>query len=416
MRRSKGSRPKFDAAGFRRRLPAIGFALLVSLFLAWQIVRTTVVNAAGRDAPAAAAKVAPNDPEVIRGFIEMELANRQGIVGPAAKAAGRQALQKAPLMDEPFLLAGIDGLIAKDNRLARLHLTRALARNPRNRLSRLFMLELELRAHDPAGAAQDMTILSRLMPDVQKVFVPELARLARDPQTNRGLRDTLRSDPVMLASVLDNLAANRADPDLVLWLAGDSAGAVNGDVADWRRTLLNAMVGRDDVDRARQLWAGFSGVDAAKVSGGVYDADFAGLPGLPPFNWDLSSSEMGAAERDRKGGLQVEYYGRTRGELAAQMLTLSPGAYRLLVRAEGDLDTPQHRLVWRVLCSKSNAVVAELPLAKITYAGRTLAGNFTIPKGCDAQWLKLFGEPTEFPKIENVLIRTVRIQKIGTVS
>lgn len=399
-------------------MPAIACALLVSLFLAWQIVRTTVVNAAGRDAPAAAAKVAPNDPEVIRGFIDMELANRQGIVGPAAKAAGRQALRKAPLMDEPFLLAGIDGLIAKNNRLARLHLTHALARNPRNRLSRLFMLELQLRAHEAAGAAQNMTILSRLMPDVQKVFVPELARLARDPETNRGLRDTLHSDPVMLASVLDNLAANRTDPDLVLWLAGDAAGAANGNanVANWRRTLLNAMVARDDVDRARRLWAGFSGVDAANASGGVYDADFAGLPGLPPFNWDLSSSEMGAAERDRKGGLQVEYYGRTKGELAAQMLTLSPGAYRLLVRAEGDLDTPQHRLVWRVLCSKSNTVVAELPLAKVTYAGRTLVANFTVPKGCDAQWLKLFGEPTEFPKIENVLIRTVRIQKIGTVS
>jgi hypothetical protein len=52
-----------------------------------------------------------------------------------------------------------------------------------------------------------------------------------------------------------------------------------------------------------------------------------------------------------------------------------------------------------------------MPLAGITYAGRTLVAAFEVPPRCRGQWLRLVGEPTEFPKIENVLIRNLRIQR-----
>jgi hypothetical protein len=214
--------------------------------------------------------------------------------------------------------------------------------------------------------------------------------------------------------VLQHLAANGASPELVLRVAGNPPVRVTElDAADWRQTLLGAMVARGDVRRAYRLWGVFSGLKANEIRPGVYDGEFRGTAGLPPFNWNFASSEMGAAERDRSGGLQVEYYGRTAGELATQLVVLPPGRYRISFHAEGDLSSPQHRLIWRMQCLRSNAPVFEFPLANITYAGRNLAGDFSVPARCPAQWLKLVGEPTEFPKIENVLIRNLRIQQIG---
>jgi hypothetical protein len=261
-----------------------------------------------------------------------------------------------------------------------------------------------------------MAILSRLMPDAQKVFLPELARFARNPRMRDTLRQSLDLDPNLHGLLLHHLASNGADANLVLQMAGARPPAVAEGSPDWRTALVDSLIRKGEFQRARQQWARFSGVSSTGVPEGVYDGDFQGLPGLPPFNWSFASSELGAAERDRKGALQVEYYGRTRGDLAWQLLMLPPGRYRMSFHAEGDLASPQHRLIWRMQCQKNDLAIMEFPLTNISYAGRRLAGDFTVPPACNAQWLKLVGEPTEFPKIENVLIRNLLIQQIGRPS
>jgi hypothetical protein len=315
-------------------------------------------------------------------------------------------------MEDPFLIEGMTGLFRRQDARAEAMLSEALARNPRSRLARLFALEVRLRRGQAAGAARDMAILTRLMPDAQQVFVPELARMARDPRTSRALRQALRTDRRLHGLVLHHLAQQGANLDLILRIAGDLPGATpDPEIADWRATLMNALAAKGDITRAYLLWRNFTGAEGEP--GGVYDGDFQGRPGLPPFNWRLASSEMGAAERARRGGLEVQYYGRTAGELASQLLMLQPGRYRIGFHAEGDLNSPQHRLIWRLQCHRGNRTIMELPLANITYAGRTVVADFTVPANCQGQWLRLVGEPTEFPKIENVLIRDLQIRRMA---
>jgi len=383
-------------------------ATLLSLALAVVVVRVGLIYSLGPRA-FAAASFAPNHPRVLASEIDGELGSNKGVVTDRARTAARKLARRAPLRDNPMLIGGIDALVAKDPWKAKQFLSHALARNPRSEFARLLMLELDLRTSDVKHAVIDMTILGRLLPDVQTVFVPELARMARDPRTSRALAPTLRSDPVMLASVLQHLARNGADPRLVLELAGGVSPPPN-DVADWREPLLRAMVDRGDAVQARRLWGAFAGMEQTGSGAAIYDNGFRGLPGLPPFNWALKASEIGVAERDRDGGLQIEYYGRQPGELAEQLVALPPGRYRLGFRAEGDINDPQHRLFWRIACVWSEkAALIELPIADLTFAGRTIAGDFTVPAGCSAQWLRLVGEPTEFPKVESVMIRQIRI-------
>jgi hypothetical protein len=119
---------------------------------------------------------------------------------------------------------------------------------------------------------------------------------------------------------------------------------------------------------------------------------------------------------DKGKSLEVEYYGRADSELASQLLALPPGSYRLSFHAEGDLKGPAHRIIWRVQCLDGKTTPLSLPLANITYAGRNIATAFTVPASCPGQWLKLIGEPTEFPKNESVSIRNLKIQKMGGAS
>ena len=390
-------------------------AAVLSLAAAALVVRTTMIYWLGSRADAAA-PLAPNNPRVLAAAIDRELTAHRGTPSDHTAALAERALRHAPMLDEPLLVGGIRALQAKDEAKARQLLQHALARNPRSEFTRLLMLELDLRAGDVRRAVFDMTILGRLLPDVQTVFVPELARLARDPRTAQTLAPTLRTDPGMLAAVLHYLADNGTSPALVLQLAGRiPVGPPPEDVDDWREPLLKAMVARGDALGARRLWAAFAGMKGSSTGGGaIYDDAFRGLPGLPPFNWALNASDIGAAERNKNGGLEVEYYGRDAGELATQLIALSPGRYRLAFRVEGDIHDPQHRLFWRVYCARpDNVMLVEVPIANLTFSGKTLGGDFSVPADCPAQWLKLVGEPTEFPKIESVTVRRIQIAPLG---
>ncbi|MDB5699198.1 MAG: hypothetical protein JWN69_2002 [Alphaproteobacteria bacterium] len=410
-RRGRG----LDLGPVKQRWRSLTVALLASLFFAWLIIRTAIVNEIGLSRPRAAAFIAPEDPRVTAGLVNLEMRRRMGKIRPVVKRVSREALLRAPLMEEPFLLAGIDRLLRRDQQGAHLFLSHALKRNVRSRVGRLFMLELSLRGGDVKQAIAEMTILSRLMPDVENVFVPELARMAQEPKTRPTLRKMLQSDPRMLELVLNHLATKGDNPDIVLELAGNLR-TVSGEVGDWRQGLMISLVNRGDVARARRLWSYFGG-GAAEANGNlIYDGDFEGHQGLPPFNWSLSSGNAGVAETDKSKALEVEYYGRADAELATQLLALPPGRYRFSFRAEGDLKGPAHRLIWRVQCVDGKTTPLQLPLSKITFAGRNIAVAFTVPPGCPGQWLKLVGEPTEFPKNESVSIRNLKIQKMGGAS
>lgn len=404
-----------DLGPVKRRWRALAAALVAAAFLGWLIIRMAIVQEMASSRPRVAAFFAPEDPRVIAGLVNLEMRNRMDRVRPVVKKVARQALVRAPLIEEPFLLAGIDRLLRRDQEGAHRFLSHALTRNARSRVARLFMLELSLRRGDVTRAIADMTILSRLLPEVGAVFVPELARMAQDPQSRPALRDTLRSDPLMLEAVLHHLATKGDNPELALQLAGNLRTS-SGETGDWRQAVMDALVRQGKVARARQLWAYFGGGAAGTRDNLVYDGDFEGRPGLPPFNWRLNASNTGVAEIDKGQSLEVEYYGRADSELASQLLAIPPGSYRLSFHAEGDLKGSEHRIIWRVQCLDGKTTLLSLPLANITYAGRNVATAFTVPASCPGQWLKLIGEPTEFPKNESVSIRNLKIQKMGGAS
>lgn len=371
---------------------------------------TSAVDALVREKPALAAAIAPDDPRIVFRLARAQVILNRGVVTPQSAAAVREAMAGAPLAEEPFLVEGLAAQVAGDAARSERLLSTVKRRNPRARAARLLLLNHYLQAGRVPDAAAEIAVLHRLMPAASKVLVPELAKFARNPATRASLAGILRSDPELGEAVLQDLAAKNPDPELVMSLARQ-VPAPAGAERPWQGKLIRAVVEKGNVEQAQRLWQQLSG-RSQPAEGTVYDPAFQGLPGPPPFNWELSSSGAGVAERSKSGGLQVEYYGRQPVELAAQLLRLAPGRHVLRATVEGDSSEKGPQLAWRLSCL-DGTTIAELPLRDVTFQPKALSAGFSVPPGCGAQWLRLNGIPSEFPDTQSVTVRNVSIEAAG---
>jgi hypothetical protein len=388
----------------------IALASAGALLLGWQVVKTSAVDATIRRQPGIAAAIAPDHPRVRIAIAAAQFAAQQGRLSPALRASAIDALARAPMADEPFYFAAIDALANKREAEGERLLLEARRRDPRSRLARLILLDRYLRTKRIPEAGTEIAVLSRLMPRAGEVLIPELARMVREPRTGTALVKVLGREPSLQQQVLARLATDGADPDLILNIAGSSpatSGTPGG--LPWQRALLAKLVEQGDLGRAHRLWRSFAGLPAAEGGKSVHDGDFRGAPGAPPFNWQLTNGPAGVADRVRTPALQVNYYGRENVELAAQLLMLRPGRYRLQFRAEGDASGEGSQLLWAVTCTGSKAQLLSLPLREVNYTPRTLSGQFTVPAGCAGQWLQLRGSAGEFPKAQDATISQVQV-------
>ena len=406
MRRRRSAGPRRGAAGWL----AILILTLASIFVGWLVVRTSAADALIKRRPAHAAVVAPRDPRIPISLAMLEFRAAAGTVRPETRKAAIDALERAPLEDEPFFFAAMEALVQGEDSRALELLHEVRRRNPRSRFARLILLDRYLRLGRIDEATGEMTALNNLITGAGGILIPELGRLARSPQTGRALEAALRRNPEPRDMLLEHLAQTGADPELILRLARNvPAPRGPGTGRAWQGKLVDGLISRGDFNRAYAFWRTFSAPQAPARKVGLYDPEMRGLPGLPPFNWHFPATPAGAAERSN-GTLTVEFYGRDSAMLAEQLLVLSPGRYRLLFIAEGSADGESSKLAWRIQCAPRATELGAIMLTKVAYSPKRITGEFTVPaSGCPAQRLQLVGHAAEFVKPQNVTIRGLQL-------
>jgi hypothetical protein len=248
------------------------------------------------------------------------------------------------------------------------------------------------------------------MPRSQEVLIPELTKLAVAPKSRNAVLQAI-GDSSLMTAVLDHLAARGADTQLILALAARQRPSTTT-FAQWQTRVLQRLSEAGEVRRAYDLWLRFLGQTEAPAST-IYDPDFKGLPGPPPFNWALHSSELGSAEFVAGEAIEVTYFGRGPAALARQLLLLRPGQYTFEVQAEGQANGQGSKLVWRLGCQGLQSPLLSMPLEQVTYTPKRLSGRFSVPGGCGAQWLELVGVPAEFPTAQSARVTGVQIVRSG---
>jgi len=202
---------------------------------------------------------------------------------------------------------------------------------------------------------------------------------------------------------LEALAADAHNSEAILALADPvhrNAGS------HWLPILLAALVRDGEFGKARSIWANVARVPNPNHL--VFDSRFSNDKPPPPFNWDLTSSTVGLAERQSGGRLHVIFYGQDDGALATQLLLLRPGRYRLGMQVSGA--GPEARsLQWSLTCAGAQAPFAAAALDAL--AARPLI--FDVPAGCSAQRLSLNGSAADMPQQVDVVISSLSLTRVA---
>jgi hypothetical protein len=249
---------------------------------------------------------------------------------------------------------------------------------------------------------REVAALARLAPNGEAVVGPYLAAYATNPANWPALRELFRANPMLANNALATLATNAATVPALLALADPQA---RGKDVTWVPLLLNTLTGEGKFGQARAIWAKMAGVQAPPGQL-LYDSSFTDRTSPPPFNWDLTSSTVGLAERQPGGRLHVVFYGQEDGFLASELILLPPGAYRLSMQLLGD-PSRGRSLSWSIWCDK-----AAEPIASVTLDAAAARGlRFDVPAGCPAQWLKLSGVSSDMPQQSDVTIGALKLEK-----
>jgi len=381
-------------------------AALATLILAAAVVRNAAVGAWTPDQPQKAARLWAGHPAVERAeaMAAVGTSARQGAAADAATMARFNDIAlKEPMSIEPLMVRGIEAQASGDLPRAERLFRTAEARQGRALAPHYFLADLFLRTGRVEDGLREVANLSRLSSGGFAQGAPYLAEFARAPENWPRMRTVLASQPELIDPVLDTLATNPDNLRAVLALADSSR--LNAE-ARWVPIMLDSMVKANRAGDARALWARMTGNPPTAEL--VHDPDFRDARSPPPFNWLLTQSAVGLAERQSGAGLHLIYYGSQGGTLLRQLLILAPGDYRLGIESSGHVADPT-ALIWTLTCGDKSQPLATLPMPDAGNRG----WRFSIPAGCPAQWLTLVGREQDMSGQSDILIRRVRVERVG---
>ena len=382
-----------------RRLIVVVLALL----LASQVVRNAAVGQFASARPEMAARFWAGHPsvEIALGLASIGRASRQGMpIDARTFALIDDAAVKSPLSPEPFLVRGVQAQNAREGDAAEVAFLAAQRRDPRSLPAAYFLANHYFRTGQSLAGLEQTAVLARLSPNGVASVAPFLAAFARNRSSWPQMRAMFRSQEGLEESVLTALAQNAANADAILAIADASQRKPD---SPWLKPLLAALVAKGDYARARAIWSSIGG--GGRDGELVFDTGFSKPGPPPPFNWTLSTSNVGLAERQPDGRLHAIFYGNVDGVLASQLAMLPPGAYRLQMQLVG-ANVHADQLHWSVRCANSGEPIATAGVDEAASRGWT----FQIPATCRAQWLELSGRAADVAQQAEVTISGLTVK------
>lgn len=377
-----------------------------ALLLGVQVVRTAAVSSLAETRPVEAAKFWPGHPavETQLALIDIAEAARAGnAVDPRVLSTMFGVSSKAPLGPDPFLVRGVQSQLAGRPTVAQDAFVAAARRDPRSLPARYFLADLYFRNGDARRGLPEVAVLARLVPGGATKLAPYIASYAQNRDNWPLLRPVLRSGPNLEEASLAALASDARNAEAVLALSDPEP---RDGRAGWLPILMDSLAKAGEYRKAQAIWGTVTRFRAEP--GQLFDPRFIEPDAQPPFNWALTSSTVGLAERLPGRGLHVIYYGHEDGVLATQLVVLPPGRYLFGTDAPS-LPENADAISWTLRCAQGDALLASVPLKDAASRGWT----FDVPPTCPAQRIELTGSSSDAADQADFSIRSVRLQAEG---
>lgn len=385
-----------------RRLIVVVLALL----LAAQVIRNSAVAALSTLHPDKAAKLWAGHPsvEISLGLAQIGRASRERrAINQRTFAMIDDAAAKSPLASEPFLVRGVQARTGGDLETARRAFLAAQWRDPRSLPAAYFLADYYFHAGRELEGLQQTTLLARLSPGGADAVAPFVATYAQNRSNWPQMRALFRSQEGLQDQVLAVLARDPKNADAVLALADANHRKPE---SPWLRTLLQSLIASGEYARARAIWSSIGGGQGEGQL--VYDTSFSAPDPPPPFNWSLTTSTVGLAERQPGKRLHVIFYGNEDGVLASQLLLLPAGTYRMQMQIAGASVHPE-ALRWSIRCDKAQEPIASIEIRQAATNG----WSFAVPANCAAQWLELSGRSGDIAQQSEATIAGLSLSRSG---
>jgi hypothetical protein len=341
-----------------------------------------------------------------------------GDVDPTSRRLASEALRREPVNASALALIGLAA--SADGRLdrARLLMEAARDRDPRLPSARYWLLDHDIRSGDYAAGLDEVGPALRLRPGTADAIMALVMGLLDVPGGPTSVRAKLATNPFWRADFFQTQAyrPGHAGPLLALLQSLPPASAPSDGLREQRAVLSAALIDGNPAD-AYRLWLSLTPHADPGSPDAVYDADFRGLAGAPPFNWaltknsDVSTTMLRVADLPEGHALALSYRGTTPTLIAEQYRLAEAGRYRFQFRARRIGAGNFGQLVARLRCAISDREL----VAVIADAGPTIGtyqAEFDLPISCPSLRITFMGEPGDRPGSMEMQVTGVQLTRI----
>ncbi|PZN94784.1 MAG: hypothetical protein DCF31_08460 [Alphaproteobacteria bacterium] len=341
-------------------------------------------------------------------------------VPPAAMAAARSLLARQPLSPLPFQVAARDAAARGDIVTATRLFEQELLRNPRDVGVRLWLADRYLRSARFSEAVEQLDAAMRIRPKMRRQLVAVLVPLIGAPTGREAVAAALVRGAAWQGDFLDEAARNDAVAPAFYELLFGLGGASGFRLSDAQLSRIVTMaLSRGDYRSAWTLYSRFAPRSNTDPANRVFDGNFRGAAGPPPFNWQFFSTPSGFARvepTDMQGRLTVHTFGSEPATLAAQTMLLPPGLYQLSSAGVPDDGGDASSLSWRLICDRTRRELGRFPVAGSAAAGAPGGIAVMVPALCPVATLRLIYAPPLRPVLENATLTSVALELVEALA
>ena len=305
---------------------------------------------------------------------------------PAAKQhyarLARAALRREPLNPSALRVLGYYDSDRGQLASARRELVLGEKLSRRDFFTQVWFINDKVKAGDAPGALKHFDTALRSSDSGGQVLYPVLAKALSDPRVQRAVAPYIRQKDDWVGEFVAYALDKREGETELARMFANNGGAPNDTLGS---TLLSLLVVRGSYDEARRYYLSMPGA----APGGLHEVSFA--PALTdsrfiPVSWQpLPSDTLGAdlvADEDGARAFEIVAVHSMAQPALRKLLMLASGSYSFAANVVTETGDPANA-GWTVSCLRAGAPAAEI--AHLRPAG----GSFSIPTGCQAQFLDL---------------------------
>lgn len=338
----------------------------------------------------------------------------------AADSTARLALKQSTLRADALRTLALSASAEGRADAALSLMSRAGKLNPRDAQTENWLFENALLRADYSRAVVHADALMRRSPEVWPALSYTLAARLADRAVRAALVQRLAAAPSWRGTFLTMAARYGADADvaaLFLALKRTASPATDVEAAPFFGRLVAEA-------KYRQAKGYFDALVSPPVQPTplVYDGGFAGLPGPPPLNWEVTAGPGGSAswtldDGEPSGSLRVSHDGFSSSRaLVGQLILLSAGTYQVAARARAEDPTVAGRFKLQITCVNGSRLVL-MTLTGVPGYWIPSRAEFTVPpQTCEVQWLQIVPATGDRREVAELSIDDIAIRRAPVVS